>query len=32
MNELYAFRDGKIAQSQAFALDMPECDRAYRKD
>lgn len=32
VNELYTIRDGKIAQIQAFVFDMPEWDRAYRKD
>ena len=32
VNELYTFRDGKIARIQAFVFDMPEWDRAYRKD
>lgn len=32
VNELYTFGDGKIAQIQAFVLDMPEWDRAYCKD
>jgi len=32
VNELYTFRDGKIAEIRAFVFDMPEWDRAYRKD
>lgn len=32
VNELYTFRDGRIARIQAFVFDMPQWDRAYRKD
>ena len=32
VNELYTIRDGKIAEIRAFVFDMPEWDRAYRKD
>lgn len=32
VNELYTFRDGKIAEIRAYVFDMPEWDRAYRED
>lgn len=32
VNELYTIRDGKIAEIKAFVFDMPEWDRAYRRD
>ena len=32
VNELYTIRDGKIAEIKAYVFDMPEWDRAYRKD
>lgn len=32
VNKLQTFRDGRIAQIQAFVFDMPEWNRAYRKD